>query len=107
MAGRNESEEEQGGSFVLNGLEHFTKNPRKTLSMAAIVVFLWIVSNSISNYKRFGTEVDERIANHRQLNETLGAMKNEIGNIKDAQKEKFPLYDDMYFWYKAQEKRYR
>lgn len=88
MADRIEDKEREGSShFKANGLEHFSFNSKTIISWGVLSGLIGLFVASITVYQSFGTNVDERISNHRELNRKLDKHEYDIQNIKDDSKE--------------------
>lgn len=85
MADGDKNKEGEGSSyFKANGLEHFTFSPRTIISWGVLSGLIGLITASIVVYRSFGTQVDERITNHRELNRSLDKHSYEIQTIKDV-----------------------
>ena len=72
------------GYFQANGLEHFSFSPKTIISWGVLSGLVGLITASIVVYRSFGTQVDERITNHRELNRSLDKHSYEIQTIKDV-----------------------
>lgn len=82
--GGKDQEGKSGGYFQANGLEHFSFSPRTIISWGVLSGLVGLITASIVVYRSFGTQVDERIVNHRELNRQLDKHSYEIQTIKDV-----------------------
>lgn len=87
MANGGEDKEGQDrGYFKANGLEHFTFSPKTIISWGVLSGLVGLITASIVVYRSFGTQVDERIDNHRELNRKLDKHEFELQNLKEETK---------------------
>lgn len=86
----NGSEDQEGkssGYFKANGLEHFSFSPKTIISWGVLSGLIGLFVASIAVYQSFGSNVDQRISNNRELNRTLDKHSYEIQSLKDDSKE--------------------
>lgn len=67
--------------FQANGLEHFAFSPKTVISWGVLSGLVGLFVASISVFQSFGSNVDERISNHRELNRKLDKYEWEIQDI--------------------------
>ena len=67
--------------FQANGLEHFAFSPKTVISWGVLSGLVGLVIASVTVYRSFGSQVDERISNHRELNRKLDKYEWEIQSI--------------------------
>jgi hypothetical protein len=82
-----QSEEKGSGDFIRNGFQIFSFSPKTIISWGMLSGLIGLFAASVSFYKRTGSEIDERISNHRELNRKLDKHEFEIENIKEDSKE--------------------
>lgn len=82
-----QSEEKTGKHFVRNGFEIFSFDSKAIVSWGLLSGLVGLVVASVTVYRSFGSQVDERIINHRELNRKLDKHDFEIQNLKDESKE--------------------
>ena len=82
-----QSEEKAGQHFIRNGFEIFTFDSKAIISWGVLSGLVGLITASIVVYRSFGTQVDERIANHRELNKTLIDYDNRIKKTEENQAE--------------------
>lgn len=85
--GSKNQEGKSGGYFQANGLEHFSFSPKTIISWGVLSGLVGIIVASITVYQSFGSNVDERITNHRELNKTLIDHDNRIKKTEENQTE--------------------
>lgn len=87
MADRDEDKEGKvSGHFKANGLEHFAFSSKTVISWGVLSGLAGLIFASISVYQSFGSNVDERISNHRELNKKLDNYEFRI-NFLEKQTE--------------------
>jgi hypothetical protein len=86
-AGSTNQEGKGGSYFQANGLEHFSFSPRTIISWGVLSGLIGLITASIVVYRSFGSQIDERIANNRELNRKLDKYDFEIDNLKSDSKE--------------------
>lgn len=74
-------EEKTGKHFVRNGFEIFSFDSKAIVSWGLLSGLIGLIVATISIYQRFGSNVDERIQNHRELNRKLDKYEWEMQNI--------------------------
>lgn len=85
--GGEDQEGKSSGYFKANGLEHFSFSPKTIISWGVLSGLIGLITASIVVYRSFGTQVDERITNHRELNRKLDKHEFEIDNLKEGSKD--------------------
>ena len=76
-----QSEEKDGKHFIRNGFEIFSFDSKAIVSWGLLSGLVGLVIASVSVYRSFGSQVDERISNHRELNRKLDKYEWEIQSI--------------------------
>lgn len=79
--GDKNKEGESSGYFKANGLEHFSFSPKTIISWGVLSGLIGLFIASITVFQSFGSNVDERISNHRELNRKLDKYEWEIQSI--------------------------
>lgn len=79
--------EETNKHFVRNGFEIFTFNSKTIVSWSLLSMLCGLIFATLAVYRSFGTQVDERIVNHRELNRKLDKFEYDIQNLKDDSKD--------------------
>lgn len=74
-------EEKTGKHFVRNGFEIFSFDSKAIVSWGLLSGLIGLFVASITVYQSFGSNVDERISNHRELNRKLDKYEWDIQNI--------------------------
>ena len=88
MADGGENQEgKDRGYFKANGLDHFSFTPKTVITWGLLSIIAGLIFATLSIYQSFGTNVDERISNHRELNRKLDKHEFEIDNLKADSKE--------------------
>lgn len=81
-----QSEEKGDRNFVRNGFQIFTFDSKAVVSWGLLSGVVGLCIASISVYQSFGSNVDERISNHRELNKKLDNYEFRI-NFLEKQTE--------------------
>lgn len=81
-----QSEEKTGKHFIRNGYEIFNFDSKAIVSWGLLSGLVGLVVASVTVYRSFGTQVDERIDNHRELNRKLDKHEFELQNLKEETK---------------------
>lgn len=77
-----QSEEKGDRNFVRNGFQIFTFDSKAVVSWGLLSGVVGLCIASISVYQSFGSNVDERISNHRELNKRLDNQQFRIENLE-------------------------
>ncbi len=80
-------EAKAGEHFLRNGFEIFSFDSKAIVSWGLLSGLVGLVLASVTVYRSFGSQVDERIVNHRELNRKLDKHDFEIQNLKEDSKE--------------------
>ena len=91
--------------FQANGLEHFAFSPKTVISWGVLSGLVGLFVASISVYQSFGSNVDERISNHRELNRKLDKYEWEIQSINRTLDEHENQIKDIEQYFKPKGKR--
>lgn len=92
-------------SFIQNGFEHFSINPKKTLTVGAVLGILYFISTILSNYKLFGAEIDSHIDNNLKLNQRLDKVEWRLDALKEKTDKQDAQFQDIADWFKNKGKK--
>jgi len=79
-----ESKEEGSRHFVRNGFEIFTFNSKTIVSWGLLSGLAGLIFATLAVYRSFGTQIDERITNHRGLNKQLDNHEFRINQLEKS-----------------------
>lgn len=82
-----QSQEKAGQSFIRNGFEIFSFDSKAIVSWGLLSGLVGLIFATLTVYRSFGTQVDERIDNHRELNRKLDKFTYDIDNLEEETKE--------------------
>ncbi|MBP7315181.1 MAG: hypothetical protein KA968_08175 [Chitinophagaceae bacterium] len=79
--------EKASQSFVRNGFEIFSFDSKAIVSWGLLSGLVGLIFATLTVYRSFGSQVDERVNNHRELNRKLDKFDYDIENIKEETRE--------------------
>lgn len=82
-----QSEKKTGEHIFRNGFEIFSFDSKAIVSWGLLSGLVGLVLASVTVYRSFGSQVDERISNNLQLNRTLIDYDNRIKKTEENQSE--------------------
>lgn len=82
-----QSEKKTGEHIFRNGFEIFSFDSKAIVSWGLLSGLVGLVLASVTVYRSFGSQVDERISNNLQLNRTLIDYDNRIKKTEENQTE--------------------
>lgn len=82
-----QSEKKTSEHIVRNGFEIFSFDSKAIVSWGLLSGLVGLVLASVTVYRSFGSQVDERISNNLQLNRTLIDYDNRIKKTEENQSE--------------------
>ena len=100
-----QSEEKDGKHFFRNGFEVFSFDSKAIVSWGLLSGLVGLVIASVTVYRSFGSQVDERISNHRELNRKLDKYEWEIQSINRTLDEHENQIKDIEQYFKPKGKR--
>lgn len=82
-----QSEKKTGEHIIRNGFEIFSFDSKAIVSWGLLSGLVGLVLASVTVYRSFGSQVDERISNNLQLNRTLIDHDNRLKKTEENQSE--------------------
>lgn len=100
-----QSEEETGKRFIRNGFEIFSFDSKAIVSWGLLSGLIGLIFATLAVYRSFGSQIDERISNHRELNRKLDKYDWEIQNINRTLDKHETQISDIEQYFKPKGKR--
>ncbi len=82
-----QSKEKTSQHLFRNGFEIFSFDSKAIVSWGLLSGLIGLIFATLTVYRSFGSQVDERIDNHRELNRKLDKFTYDIDNIQEETKE--------------------